>query len=155
MIDQNDNHRDPTQPIYPKRPILLTILLWVFIFWGAMGWLRFAMALMQRSLILEVLAPGLFSYMLTAGIINGLAALPVIWGFVRRTTWTPTVIKIMAVFYPGLYWLERVFLWNDPNAQHNWPFMLLLTVLWFGLVIWALRSKRSQRFFKQRDKGDE
>jgi len=142
---------DPTRPIRSRRPFLLTLLFWILVFWDVLGWLRFAGALTERGLILERMTTGLHRYILLAGLISGLAALPALWGLMRGAPWTPRVIWVTAVFYPALYWFERLFLWADTNAQRNWPFMLLLTMIWLGLVVWALRSKKSQRFFERKD----
>jgi hypothetical protein len=153
MTPQKYTKGDPTQPIRPRRPFILTLLFWVFVFWALMGWLRFARALMQQSLILEILSPELFGYVLLTGLISGLGTLIVLWGLVRGAHWTPRLIWIMAILNPAFYWFERLFLWADPTAQHNWFLMLLLTILWFGLVFWASCSKRSRCYFKKEKKG--
>jgi len=49
-----------------------------------------------------------------------------------------------------VYWFERLFLWQDPEAVRNWPFMLLLTILWLSLVFIALSLKRVQDFFSEK-----
>jgi len=59
------------------------------------------------------------------------------------------LICITALIYPGVYWFERLFLWQDPNAKRNWPFMLLLTILWLSLVFGVLRLKRVQQYFEK------
>jgi len=154
MTDSRPNRPDPTQPNRPRRPFLLMLLFWVFVFWSILGWLRFTQALTERTLILELMAPGFFWYLLLAGLISGLAGLPALWGLMRGALWAPTVIWLTAAFYPALYWFERLFLWADPNAQRNWPFMLLLTGIWFGLVVWAQYSKRSRRYFNQLERDE-
>ncbi len=152
---ESETKKDPTKRIRPRRPFVLRIIFWLFAFWALLGWLRFARALMDRSLILEILGTGYFYTLLFAGLISGLGALPVLWGLLRGARWTLTLIWVMAIFYPGIYWFERLALWADSNARHNWPLMLLLTLLWFGLVVWASRSKRSRRYLKQDVEGDE
>ncbi len=151
MTLQPRNDHDPTRPIRPRRPFLLSLLFWMHVFWAVLGWLRFAGALTERGLILERLTTGLHSYILLAGLISGLAALPALWGLLRSAPWTPRVITVTAVFYPAIYWFERLCLWADPSTQRNWPFMLLLTMIWLGLVFWALSSKKSQHYFGRED----
>lgn len=115
--------------------------------WSLLGWLRFIQALKGREVIINRVGLALFGYLLLAGLVWGLLGLPVLWGLLFRAFWTPLVLKIAAALYPALYWLERVLLWQDPNAQRNWPVMLLLTMAWAGLVVWGLRSARNREFF--------
>jgi len=154
MMPSRPKRPDPTQPIRRRRPFLLTLLFLVFMFCSVLGWLRFAQTMKERLLLLELLTPGFFWYLLLAGLVSGLAGFPALWGLMQGASWAPMVIWVMAAFYPALYWGERLFLWVDPNAQGNWLFMLILTVIWLGLVVWALRSKRCRRYFYQHGKDE-
>ncbi len=148
MSDQPSHPRDPTETVSPRWPILLMILFWVTLLWVALGWSRFGQTLTQRALFLAYLPSGIYWYLLLAGLLWGLAGLPLIWGLLRRAGWTLKVLWVIAVFYPLSYWMERLLLWEDPTGRNNWPFMSLLTLLWFGLVIMAYRSTRVRRFFE-------
>lgn len=137
-----------------RRPILLTLILLVFGLWAVLGWLRFAQVLIQRELILATLSASLFWYLLLAGALWGLAALPVLWGLLRRRGWALMALWIAAILYPAFYWIERIFLWRDPAAGENWPFMLALTVLWLGLTAWTSCSVRVRQFINQDQQAD-
>lgn len=115
--------------------------------WTLLGWLRFGRALAEGELIMGLLSPGLYGYLLLAGLTWGLLGLLVLWGVFRRTGWAPLLLRMAAVLYPALYWFERLLLWQVPSAQRNWPLMLLLTAAWFGLVVWGLRSARARAYF--------
>ena len=154
MIEEPADRRDPTEPIRPRRPLLLTLVLWTFVLWTALGWLRFYGALTRRMLILEVLPGWVFGYLVTAGLIWGLMGLPVVWGVVFRAGWVRTTIPIAAILFPLIYWVERLLIWRLEAAQSNWLFMLLLTGLWLGLVLWVLRSGKVMRYFKASLKED-
>lgn len=145
--------RDLPQTARPRRPFPLRLLSWVFVFWGLLGWLRLIRTILERELVLELLSPAVFGYLIVAGWVWGLAGLPVIWGILRGAPWAPPLTWGAAVLFPAIYWFERLALWRDPTAQGNAPFMLLLTLLWFGLVVWALRSERSQAYFGSERKG--
>ncbi len=142
--------QDDLQPIKRRMPFPLTVILWVILLWIVLGWLRVAAAIKSRDLILSLVSPGLDLYLIAAGLVWGLAGLPVVWGLVMRAPWTPMVIRISAVLYPGLYWFERLFLWQDGNEGSNWLFMLLLIILWLTLTFGALGLKRVQQFFKSK-----
>jgi hypothetical protein len=131
----------------PKRPFPLKLIMAIFAFWTLLGWLRFGQALAEAELLLVLLSPGLYGYLLLVGLTWGLLGLPILWGLFRRTGWTPLVLMVAAVLYPALYWFERLFLWQDTSAQRNWPLMLLLTAAWFGLVVWGLRAAHARGYF--------
>jgi len=153
MAEKPMEPRDPTKLFQPRRPFLLTLLFWVFMLWTVLGFLRFARAIMDRTLIMELFSPAMFWYLVVAGLIWGFAGLPVLWGLTLGAFWAPKLIWVMAFLFPALYWFERLVLWRDDAAQGNWPFMLLLTFLWFGLTVWALRSAHGRQFFEPQQKG--
>ena len=132
-----------------RRSILVKLILIIFGFWSLLGWLRFAQVMIRRDLILANLSTGLFWYLLLAGVIWGLAALPVLWGLLRRRGWVLTAIWVAAIIYPAVYWVERLFLWRDTSSRENWPFMLVLTLLWLGLVSLASNSKKVRQFLNR------
>jgi len=147
---------NPAKPLRPKRPLPLRLILWIFVLWSVLGWLRFGRALAERELIISLVGPPLFGYLLLAGLIGGLFALPVIWGLIFRAPWTPIALPLAAAFYPVLYWFERLLLWQDPYAHRNWPLMVLLTLAWAGLVLWGLRAAHKRGFFtdkRDRERG--
>lgn len=135
------------EPERQRRPFVLRLMFWVFMLWTILGWLRFTQALLGRFIIVEILSPMLFWYILTTGLIWGLAGLPILWGLARQAHWTPKFLWIAALVYPTLYWFERLVVWEDPYAHRNWLFMLLMTVLWCGMVVWAVQSKKVTQFF--------
>jgi len=141
--------RDETQPIKKRRPLSLTIIMLVYLLWISLGWLRFFNAINGRDLILDLLPSGLNLYLIAAGLTWGLAGLLAVWGILTRASWTLLLIRITAILYPGFYWFERLFLWQDVDAGRNWPFMLLLTILWLVLTFGGLQLTRVQQYFKK------
>lgn len=141
--------RDETQPIKKRRPLSFTIIMLVYLLWISLGWLRFFNAINGRDLILDLLPSGLNLYLIAAGLTWGLAGLPAVWGILTRASWTLLLIRITAILYPGFYWFERLFLWQDVDAGRNWPFMLLLTILWLVLTFGGLQLTRVQQYFKK------
>ena len=152
MSEQMQQKRDPTMPVRPRRPISLTIVFWVLALWTVLGWLRFSRAILDRELILTYLSPGMFWYLTAAGLVWALVGLPALWGLTFRSVWTPVVVAVDAVLFPAIYWFERLFLWQDESGQGNWVFMLALTLLWLGVVVWGLRSKQCALFFSKNEK---
>ena len=133
----------------PRQPISLTIVILMFILWIVLGWLRFSEVLSQRALIDEFFAPGTFWYLAGAGLIWGLAGLPILFGLAIRASWTVKTIWIAGLLYPIVYWVERLFLWKGPGVQANWPFMLLLTIIWLVILAWVSQSKRVKQYLKK------
>lgn len=155
MRESNNKPESSTKRKRQRRPIVLTLMFWIFALWTALGFFRFARVITDRALLLERLTPGLWLYLLIAGLIWGLLGLPVLWGIYRRMPWAPKLIWIASGVYPALYWLERVFLWRDPFARRDWPFMLLLTCLWFAMILISMRSKRIKMYFNPEDQLEE
>ncbi len=154
MENKSGKKRHPTDPIKPRRPFGLSLIFWVLLLWSLLGWLRFARSLMDRTLVLELLPAWIFWYLVLAGLSWGLAGLPLIWGILRRSPWILKALWFIGLFYPLVYWIERLFLWSSTESKVNWPFMLFLTVFWLGLIIWASRSKRIKRFLRK-EKNEE
>lgn len=138
---------------YPKRPFPVKLLIWVFAFWSLLGWLRFIRTMMDRELVLELLPVGIFIFLIASGLVEGLLAFPVMWGLWCGLPWARTLTWALAVVYPSIYWFERQVLWQDPASQGNWLFMLILTLLWFGLVVWALNAPNSREYFGRTGSG--
>ena len=149
--------KNPNQPQRrgSRRPFLLTIATLIFILWMTLGWLRFSEALAQRALIGEFSSPGTFWFLIIAGLVWGLAGLPVLLGLVTRAGWTIKCILIAGLLYPAIYWVERLFVWKDPGAQANWSFMLLLTLIWLGLLTWVSLSNHVKQFLRKPHIDDE
>jgi hypothetical protein len=131
-------------------PFPLKLIGSVFFLWSLLGWLRFGGALAERNLIITQIGALRHAYLLLAGLIWGLLGLPVLGALFVRAPWSPFMLIVASVLYPLFYWLERIFLWQDPNAHSNWPFMLLLTFVWVGLVAWGLRSAHRRQFFQRK-----
>jgi len=131
-----------------RRPIVVSFLFWIVLLWVLLGWLRFVRAILDRELILSLISPGYYRYLLLAGLSWGLVGMPLLWGILRRASWTINLLWGIAIFYPAVYWVERWLLWVDPNARQNWPFMLLMTGVWLGLVGWVTFSDKIRLYFK-------
>jgi len=121
----------------------------VILLWTIFGWLRFAQVLTERTIILERLSAGLYWYLLLSGAIWGLTGLPLLWGLLTGAGWTRRLFWAASLFCPVSYWLERLILWQDPAGMRNWPFMLVLTMIWLGLIVGFWKSNRIMQYFDQ------
>ena len=135
------------QPTKMRRHWSLKVISWIFILWMVLGWLRLIRTLADWQLLLSFLSSGLVVYLAAAGMFWGLVSLPALYAIIRRPIWATKAIWAAALAIPAVYWLERLFLWQDPFAQRNWPFMLLLTLIWLSWVGISLQSKQVKRFF--------
>lgn len=107
--------------------------------------------LLDWELLLGFLPKELVVYLAAAGMLWGLISLPAMYAIIRRSTWAPIAIRAAALATPAAYWVERLFLWRDPFAQRNWPFMLLLTIIWFVWVGITLQSRSVKGYFNHLD----
>ena len=154
MSDSVRKAGDPTDPLKTRRPLPVKLMMWIIALWTVLGWLRFGRALSEAELMLKLLTEGLYAYLLLAGLIWGCLGLCVLCGLVCRARWARIVLAAAVVLYPALYWTERLIFWRDPNAQRNWPFMLALTMIWFGLGVWGLCAARARAYFDDKNQNE-
>ena len=141
---QTNKQASPTSNVIQHRPFLLSLISWSFIFIILTAWLRFFGAIVNSSFITSLgMVPELPVYLMLSGFIWGIIGLPAVWGLWRRRPWTLKAIWAAAIVYALSYWLERIFLWEDTK---NWLFMLVVTIVWLLIIIWALKLTSSQRF---------
>jgi uncharacterized membrane protein len=127
----------------------LRLVFWLLVLWTVLGWLRFAQTLQNRELILTLSSPGIYTYLLGAGLLWGLMSLPALWALTLQATWARVATGIAAAFYPALYWFERLVLWQDETSRANWPFMLALTILWLTISGWGLFSRTGRAYLEK------
>lgn len=149
-VDNMADRQDPTALQKQGRPVLVRLFVWMIGLWSLLGWFRFVQTITQREIILNIASPVIFGYLLIAGFLWGILWVPLLWGWLIGAGWTRSALWVIAIFYPLSYWVERIFLWQDPTGRQNWPFMLLLTFFWLGLVIAARRSERVRGYFESR-----
>ena len=135
-----------------KRPALVRLILWMIMLCSILGWLRFAQAINQREIIQEFTSSAIFLYLLAAGFTWGALGVVFLWAWLTGAGWALDFFRIIAIFYPLAYWVERLCLWQDSTGQQNWAFMLILTILWFGLVIGLWKSRRVNACFAIKNK---
>jgi hypothetical protein len=94
---------------------------------------------------LEV-SPG---YLLTTGLLTGLAGLLAVWGLWRGTAWSPRYttgyISTLLVFY----WIDRIWMTQSQTTLVNTPFAIGISLLIALLTAWALYSKSGKSFFSK------
>lgn len=152
MTENATDRQDQNSPDRMRRPFLLKVLIWGFVIWSLLGWLRFGRGIGDRALIFELLSPAVLGYLLFSGLVWGAGGMIMVWGLLRRASWSPVLIWIAGALFPVLYWFERLVLWKDVAARANWPFMLVLTLVWLGLAAWTGRSQRVRDFFTTSEK---
>ena len=138
-----------------RPPFLLRLWTGVTLLWSLTGWLRWVGALQDRYLIETLTSAAIFRYLVVSGLITGVAIWPVLVGLIRSAAWAKIAVGVVSVFYLGIYWVERLFLWRSTASQSNTPFVLLLSVLYGGLVAWILYSRRSQVYLNREKRSHD
>lgn len=69
------------------------------------------------------------------------------WGLWRGKFWARGAVLIGISGYTIWYWFDRLAL-QQPHA--NWPFALIVTVVFLSLILFILFSRKTKQFF-QRD----
>ncbi len=149
-LAKQNREKASSKPLFP-----IQLIQGVIIVWMVLGWTRFTRALNDGWLIIEFISPFLYGYLLLSGLVQGLLGLPFLVGWARKKSWVPHVLMITVILYAALYWFERLFLWQNPNLNHNWGFILLLTLGWFSLAAWGLRTLKLQTHINRMEENIE
>jgi hypothetical protein len=123
------------------RDFWVSALAVIFFLLAAAGWLRVQQTIEHWDLLAEWgIWPGPL-YNALSGVAWGAVGLPAAWGLWFRQKWAPRFIWIAALFYPAIFWLDRLLIAQSPEARTGWPFWLVATLLWLGYILVVLRSR--------------
>lgn len=148
-----DRHKEAPHPDDDRRnrrPFLLFLSGMTLAAVSAAGWLRFTAALQNKAYLAELeFKPSLQWYLILSGLFTGLILLPALWGLLRHLAWTPLAALLGAGLVLTVYWFERLVLWDPSKNLQNWGFMLILSLLWFGLLLLAFTLPSNRHQLKQ------
>jgi phosphoglycerol transferase MdoB-like AlkP superfamily enzyme len=89
-------------------------------------------------------------YIAITGGLWPVAGLFLVWGLWQGKAWGWVAALVGTVGYTGWYWFDRLVL-QQPHA--NWPFVLIVNIIFLLILLPILFSSKTRRFFK-RDAND-
>lgn len=120
-----------------KRPLLVTLALWLVLIFSAWNALKAWTAIAWRDVLVEYsvqMSPALTAGMGVFWFIIGLVAA---WGIWQKKTWSAKWLPGAAVGYTAWYWSERL-AWQNPRP--NMIFAILATLACLLLVTVASKT---------------
>jgi hypothetical protein len=134
-----------------KRPICVTILLWLVLSLTVWSGLRLYSVIRWWNVLDEFASPPGPWYIVISGGIWLMASILLLWGMWQVKAWIRHALLAAGASFAVWYWSDRLLL-QTPSA--NWPFFLVGTFLLLTLVIVCTTHSRTKTFFKQREKDD-
>ena len=131
-----------------KRPVRITLLVWLVLIFTAWNGVRLATGLMWRDTLATYVAyPGPLYISLT-GAIWTVAGLFWLWSFWRAAIWTRVVLIGAAGLYAAWFWVDRLLVQAQMRA--NWPFDLLITIILLAYIAFVVFDPYNENYFEKR-----
>jgi uncharacterized membrane protein YidH (DUF202 family) len=112
----------------PKsRSAVLIILSLVAFFISVFGWLRFVEGISGWMFLQEIGPAVLPLYLLISGLIWGITGIVAAFGIWFHRRWALILLACGVGIFTLWYWLDRIILSANPDANSNWIFSLVMT----------------------------
>jgi hypothetical protein len=149
MFESNpQDHSDDAGPLtiaLPSRPLGVTLLAFGVLMIAGINLIRAEQALEQWKFIAGI-SPALALYQALSGFLWSLAGFLLTWGLWRGRSWVIRLALWVAAAYTIYFWLDRLLLRRGLEPT-NLPFLLGLSALIWGFVIWILSRPSARSFF--------
>jgi hypothetical protein len=126
-----------------KRPLGVTLLLWLVLSLSAWGLLRLIAALRWWDVLNEFGARLSPLYLSLTGAAWMVAGAVLLWGLFGGRLWTRLVIPAAILFWLIEYWIERIF-FESPRA--NLSFALIASILLFIVTLTSAFNRKTKDF---------
>jgi hypothetical protein len=130
-----------------KRPKRITLLVIAGLFFSAWNIVRLGETFFIWKRLVEYRSFPVYIALTAAG--WAIAGLIIIWGLWIGKTWAWFATLGALASYVAWFWLDRYFI-QRPPANQNWPYALIVTIIFAILTLLILFSDRTRQFF-QRD----
>ena len=136
----------------PKRPLGVTLLLWLVLSLSAWGVVRLLGALRWWDVLNEFgarLNPLYLSITAAGWIVAGAALL---WGLFRGKSWIRLAIPVCISLWIVEYWVERIF-FESPRA--NFLFALTLSILLLIVTLISALNRKTKTFLVRSEEYEQ
>ncbi len=114
-------------PSLKKRSAVLIILSLVMLFISVFGWLRFVEGISGWMFLQEIGPAVLPLYLGVSGLIWGITGIVAAFGIWFHQRWALILLACGVGIFTIWYWLDRIILSANPDANSNWIFSLVMT----------------------------
>ena len=119
---------NPSSQIRPKRSAVLIILSVVTLVVSLLGWLRLLVAVGGWDYLGEIAPAVLPVYLAISGMIWALIGMVSAVGIWFRKRWALILLACAVASFTIWYWMDKLLLSANPEANSNWGFSLVLTI---------------------------
>ena len=119
---------NPSSQIRPKRSAVLIILSVVTLAVSLLGWLRLLVAVGGWDYLGEIAPAVLPVYLAISGMIWALIGMVSAVGIWFRKRWALILLACAVASFTIWYWMDKLLLSANPEANSNWGFSLVLTI---------------------------
>ena len=127
----------------PNRPFSVTLLLWLVLMLAAWGAIRFLAAIRWWDVLYEFDARLSPLYLVVTGTGWGAAGCVLLWGILRRKSWTRSAVLASTFGWLVEFWIERA-VFESPSP--NLPFAAAASCLLIGLMIVVTLHSTTRRY---------
>ncbi|HXF84435.1 MAG TPA: hypothetical protein VNK49_03520 [Anaerolineales bacterium] len=135
-----------------KRPLGVTLLLWMVLSLSAWGGIRFAAALQWWDVLIEFESRLSPLYLSITGASWVIAGGVLLFGMMRGTPWVRPALLIYILLWLVVYWIERIF-FEAPRA--NLPFALITSIVLLSLSLMSVLHPKTKRFFTKDEEHEQ
>jgi hypothetical protein len=135
-----------------KKPICVTILLWLVLSLTAWSGLRLYSAIRWWSTLSEFASPPGPLYIAASGAIWLIASIFLLWGIWQTKIWIRYALLGTGAAFTVWYWSDRLIF---QMSSGNWPFALLGSTLLLIFVTLCVLVPGTRTFFSKREAHDQ
>ena len=155
-IENAETSLPPAGVLPVPRPFIVSLFVLGVMTLCVLNLVRFGLALRYWEFLDKLTSVSPW-YLALSGLVWGLAGIPLVWGLWRGKTWSPQLMRAMALTYTTYYWLDQIFLQDHPLTgaeggarlllPGNWTFKAGLTVLLLAFMVWGLQRRSVRAYF--------
>jgi hypothetical protein len=114
-----------------RLPFMVKLVVFSLMVVMGMGWLRIIYGLINLSFLdMITISPYKKIVVLINGLLWALIPLPSLIGIGQKAKWATSITLPSILLILSIYWMERIFLWVNPESSINTLFMVIISILW-------------------------
>jgi hypothetical protein len=120
-----------------KRPLRVTLSIWLVLFLTAWNGLRLWTAIAWREVLVDFTVNPAPILTVLSGAVWCVIGCILLWNMLQQKARSWKMLVLAASGYSVWYWIERL-VWQEPRP--NWPFAVILNLF---LILFILSTKRA------------
>jgi hypothetical protein len=135
-----------------KRPLGVTLFLWMVLTLSGFGFLRLYGALGWRDVLREFRSSLSPLYLSITGAGWVLAGAVLLWSIWTGRRWAYPAVPLSIAVWLVEYWIERIF-FEAPRA--NLPFMIVISILLLVITVACAQNQKTKNFLRKSEEYEQ